>query len=339
MSHDDPFIGQLEDYLEEFDGATPLPERVRDAIRGELPSVRQVRPTSGPRKIFTTLSTGPTGARLGLATAAVALVALVLSVAWVNNSRSELGVGAGATPTPAPTPALMLAQASPAPCDTSDTAKSCLPAGTFQLTGSAGEWPVTVTFDVPAGWFEWQAAPGFDGVLVDGGAANRTNSGWGAMFATVGDVSRDACDPTKGLIPAAQVDTPAKLAAAMAAWPGFTATTPQPITVDGHSGLKLQLTITDPSACSSSPPLWLTTFGGTVNGYPMVGNSTSAPGTYAIVDTGHGLLVIRTTDFPETSPNEIAAGIASNPTAHAADQVALHAILNSIRLSEPPASS
>ena len=105
---------------------------------------------------------------------------------------------------------------------------------------------------MPAGWFEWHAANGFDGVLVDSGAANRNDSGWGVMFATVGDVWRDPCDSTKGLIPAAQVDTPQKLAAAMAAWPQLTATAPQPITVDGHSGLKLQLTSTNPGACNGS---------------------------------------------------------------------------------------
>ena len=71
----------------------------------------------------------------------------------------------------------------------------------------------------------------------------------------------------------------------------------------------------------------------------MIGYGNSAPGTYEIVDTGHGLLVIRTTDFPQTSPNELSSGVAADPTRHAADQVALHAILDSIRLSNPAASS
>ena len=182
---------------------------------------------------------------MGLAAAIV--VAVVLGAAFLYSNRKVEGVGAPAPPTPIPT---TLAKAPTAPCDSTDTAKSCLAAGTYQLTGDSGEWPVRVTFDVPAGWFEWQAMSGYDGVLVDGGAANRNNSGWGVMFTTVGNVSRDPCDSTKGLIPAAQIDTPQKLAAAMAAWPGFTATAPQPITVDGHSGLKVQLTSTHPSVCS-----------------------------------------------------------------------------------------
>jgi hypothetical protein len=77
----------------------------------------------------------------------------------------------------------------------------------------------------------------------------------------------------------------------------------------GHSGLKLLLAATNPNACSGS--FWLTTSGGVVNGYPMIGYGNSAPGTYEIVDTGHGLLVIRTTDFPQTSPNELSAGVAA----------------------------
>src|SRR5262249_53768188 len=159
-------------------------------------------------------------------------------------------------------------------------------------------WPVMVTFDVPPGWFEDQEANGYDGVLVDGGTAtNNNDSGWGVMFAAVGDVLRDPCDVKQGRIPAAQVDTPQELATAMAAWSRFTATVPQPIKVDGHSGLKLQLTLNKSGTCAGPGQLWSWAAGGAMDGYPMVGDSYSAPGTYEIVDTGHGLLVIRTTDF------------------------------------------
>ena len=73
-------------------------------------------------------------------------------------------------------------------------------------------------------------------------------------------------------------------------------------------------------------------------GFPIASYADSAPGTYEIVDTGHGLLVIATTDFPQPTPHELSWGVAADPTRHAADQVALHAILDSIRLSVPPAS-
>jgi hypothetical protein len=356
MSHNDDFIAQLEDYLEAFDGRTPLPDRVRDAIRAELPSARQVQPRTGPLRVFTMLlSNASAGARVGLAVATV-VAAVALGAAFLNNSQRGAVVGVAATSAPTATPApsleptpsatsgssvpaepLTLKAAPTAPCNATDTAATtCVTPGTYQLNNWPGPntWPVMVTVKVPAGWFDWDASPGFDGLLVGPGA-----SGWGVMFATVGDVSRDPCDPTKGVIPAAQVDTPQKLAAAMKAWPRFKATAPQPITVDGHTGLKLQLTSTGPSTCDGTGQLWTTTSGGSMNVYPMIGSTAArAPGTFEIVDTGHGLLVIRTTDFPQTSPNELAGGVAPDPKRHAADQIELHAILDSIRLTALPAA-
>ena len=38
---DDDFTGQLEGYLDEYLGSTPLPDEPRDAIRAQLPSIRQ----------------------------------------------------------------------------------------------------------------------------------------------------------------------------------------------------------------------------------------------------------------------------------------------------------
>ena len=357
MTHDDDFIAQLEDYLEAFDGSTPLPDRIRDAIRAELPSARQVRPRTGPLRIFTMFSNVSAGARLGAAVATV-VVAVVLGAALLNRNGSNVGVSGtppSLTPTAAPSvivspsaasspsaPAepLTLKTAPLAACDPADTnPTTCVAPGTYQLNNWPGPqtWPVMVTVDVPAGWFDWDAGPGVDAVLVGSGGEARGNSGWGALFATVGDVSRDPCDAAKGLLRSADVDTPQKLAAAMAAWPKFTATAPQSITVDGHHGLKFEMTSTAPAACSDTGVLWRTTTGGTMNVYPMVdAPARRATGTFEIVDTGHGLLVIRMTDFAHTSPNELGGGIPASATRHAADQTALHAIVNSIRLITPP---
>ena len=43
MTSDDRFIGQLEVYLDRFDGETPLPDQVRAEIYVALPRTRQVR--------------------------------------------------------------------------------------------------------------------------------------------------------------------------------------------------------------------------------------------------------------------------------------------------------
>src|SRR5262249_21131931 len=131
-------------------------------------------------------------------------------------------------------------------CDPTDTGKSCLAPGTYRLTGGPDVWPDMVTLDLPAGWFEpGPLGTGWDAVLVQGGPdTNYAGTGWGVQFATVGDVYRDPCDVSKGTIPAAQVETPQKLAAAIAAWPGFAATARKPIAVDGHSGLEFTLSRT-----------------------------------------------------------------------------------------------
>jgi hypothetical protein len=352
MNHNDDFIGQLEDYLHEFDGVTPLPDGVRDAVRAELPSARQVRPRPGPERVFTMLSNLSGLARLGLA-AAVIVVAVVLGGAFLNNGSSTGIVGGGQTPTPAaiiaptlvptsapttaPTPAVLPALGSvPGACDPGDTGMSCVPPGTYQLSGAPGDWPVTVTVNVPAGWFEPNPDAGFDAVLVN--APDYAGSGWGVMFTTVGNVYRDPCDLSKGTIPAAQVDTPQKLAAAITAWPGFTATAAQPITVDGHSALELKIAKKAKSAGCGYGNAWLSASGVLVDAYPFA-NGSVYPTTIRIVDTGRGLLVIRATDFPNTSPYEIGRGLPDTPTRHAADQPQLHAILDSIRLTVPPASS
>jgi hypothetical protein len=239
---------------------------------------------------------------------------------------------ASAAPAPSAAPSVTsgissLAQATYVACDPKDTGKSCLAAGTYRLSGGAA-WPVTVTIDVPAGWFEWDPGwGGADAVLVQGGPEDGySGTGWGIVFTTVADVSRDPCDSSKGVIPAAQVDTPKRLAAAMAEWPRFKTTATRPITVDGHTGLKFEMTSTAPTSCSSSGSLWRTTSGGLVDVYPMINDSgPSAPATFEIVDTGHGLVVMRSTDFPRTSPAELKGKLAE-----------LDAILDSVRLTAQP---
>jgi hypothetical protein len=356
MNHNEDFIGELEDYLAAFDGVTALPDRVRNAVRAELPSARQVRPRPGPERVLTMLSNTSGRARLGLAAAAV-VVAVVLGGALLNNGNPKGVVGGGQTPTPAapvaptlvptsaPTAAptvaagpTLLDAASYVACDGADLGKNCLPAGTYQLSGGSGVWPVMVTIDVPAGWFEWEGGVGWDAVLVNDGPPSYDGSGWGLIFTTVGKVFRDPCDRSNGSIAASDVDTPQKLAAAITAWPGFSTTPAKPINVDGHSALELNIARKANSALCGSGQAWLSSDGATVDAYPFV-NGPTYPTTIRIIDTGRGLLVLRASDFPNTSPFEIEEQLTNTPSRHTADQPALHAILDSVRLIVPPASS
>jgi hypothetical protein len=352
MNNSDAFVSQLEDYLDEFDGVTPLPDRVRNAIRAELPSARQVRPRPGQLRSSPMPSTMSFGARLGLAAAAVVAVAVLGAVLFSSGRSGQVGgpptatptlepsVGPTSRPTPRPTAASgppTLEAAAVAPCDASDTANSCIAAGTYQLSGGPSAWPAMVTVDVPAGWFEWGAGPAWDAVLV--ADAQGDASGWGVMFYTVRDVARDPCDLSKGFIPAAQVDAPAQLAATMAAWPGFTATAPLSVKIDGHSSVKFQLTLAGQATCGASAAVGHSTAGATVDAYPMTElPGIRAPATVEIIDTGNGLLVLRATDFTQASPAEIQGGQSPNPNAHAGDLGDLHAILDSIRITAWPSA-
>ena len=68
MTRDDDFIGQLEGYLDEYEGSTPLPDEVRDAIRAQLPSTQQ-RPAWWPAWRFPEMNScaeaEPRGRRCG----------------------------------------------------------------------------------------------------------------------------------------------------------------------------------------------------------------------------------------------------------------------------------
>ena len=48
MTRDDDFIGQLEGYLDEYEGQTPLPDAVRDAVRASLPTTKQMQRRATP---------------------------------------------------------------------------------------------------------------------------------------------------------------------------------------------------------------------------------------------------------------------------------------------------
>jgi hypothetical protein len=73
MTSNDPFIAQLEEYLDEYEGHTPLPESVRDAVRAELPSTRQ-RPAWWPARRYPLMNNT---VKILLGTAAVVVAALM----------------------------------------------------------------------------------------------------------------------------------------------------------------------------------------------------------------------------------------------------------------------
>ena len=52
MNGTDDFIVRLEAYLDDFDGATPLPDHVRDAVHAALAGTRPGSPVRVPRRLL-----------------------------------------------------------------------------------------------------------------------------------------------------------------------------------------------------------------------------------------------------------------------------------------------
>ena len=159
MTRNDDFIGTLEDYLDVFDGATPLPERVSDAVHAALPRTRQVHARPGPLRMFPMLPN--VTARSGLAAAALVVAVVGLGAVVLSNNRNEAVGGPAPIATPTPTPA---ATASPlvllfnAPLETCpETDGQCLVPGRYAF--GAG-WPGEMSVAVPEGWFDYHPGGG-----------------------------------------------------------------------------------------------------------------------------------------------------------------------------------
>jgi hypothetical protein len=160
MNSDDRFIRQLESYLDDYEGATTLPERVRAEVRAALPRTKQTGVVAGPvRYLSMTMNKiGP------VALAAVAGLLAIAAGIYLFGGRD---VG-DPTATPSTSPSTPASAAESAP--PSDRADMCSQT-TVRATGTAGvthefAWcsartsgenvPISFTMDVPPEWdYEW----------------------------------------------------------------------------------------------------------------------------------------------------------------------------------------
>jgi hypothetical protein len=94
MTRDAQFIQQLESYLDEYEGPTTLPERVREAVRAELPKTKQAGRLRGPARYLSMFSTRTAQVALGLAAAA-----LIVAVGAFLYAGRNVGTD-DATPSP-----------------------------------------------------------------------------------------------------------------------------------------------------------------------------------------------------------------------------------------------
>jgi hypothetical protein len=233
MTRTDQFIAQLESYLESYEGSTPLPDDVRDAIRAELPSIHQ-RPAWWPARRLPTMNNSM---KLALATAAVAVAAFV---GYSYLVAPNVGGPDITRPTPTPQPGASLEAGLPV----LDEQEGPLEPGTYVVTDVE---PLRIGITVPAGWTK----------NVLDAAVWTESSTVHIWFGRVDNIYADPCAASEGLLDPPVGPTADDLADAVAALPGVNAVATE-VSFSGYPGTYLELTPADPidGWCGGDAALW-----------------------------------------------------------------------------------
>jgi hypothetical protein len=283
MSTDRDVTRIVRSWLEE--GRTALPDRVLDTVLDQLPATPQRRASWPARRLL------PMNMSLRIATAAaaVAVIAVIGAIAFPKGG----GVAAPPTPSPSPSPT---ATPTPIAFPVDPQELTVTVPGTY-LAGNPFQIPTT--FNVPAGWVIKVGGPYaayLDRAPVETGGASISLTLSQKIYA-------DPCQP-RGFLSPQPGPTVDDLAAALARLPGFEATAPTAVSVDGYSGK--QLTLTAPasfSACTLSSDgyaLWQLPLGGIQTFNP--GQST----TLRIVDVNGKRLIVSSDTYPSSSAQGLA---------------------------------
>jgi hypothetical protein len=222
MTRNDDFTAQLEGYLEEYEGSTPLPGHVRDAIRAQLPSIRQ-RSAWWPARRFPEMNQSM---RIALASAAVVAVALI-GIIFLRGQVGGPSVGGpspASPPTPRPTPPVLSGEA--------------LEAGTYQLTVLG---VVDATITVPDGWHNIQ---GF-GVGKESNPDSYAAVVLWPSDTEVAHVYADPCHWQDGYVDPPVGPSVDDLATALANQPQRGESAPVDVSIDGYPGKMIELSVPD----------------------------------------------------------------------------------------------
>ena len=275
MTRSDEFISQVERYLDEYEGNTPLPESVRNAVRAELPTTRQ-RPAWWPARRSRNMNSF---AKFGVAAAVVVIAALL----GFNYLVAPNVGGPGpeeSSPTATPTPAALDGQ-------------DPLSAGRYQADPAL---PMVVTVDVPDGW-----SAGGAWVLM-GPNGNDTPEGMAIRFYTADFIYSDPLVPEDGELQPAVGPSADDLVAAIEGHPDWSVTGTDPVTIGGYPGQVVHVTL--PGQTSNDTPFYL--FGDDGGGQVWGWAPDQAFDIY-IVDVAGERLIIDAFHFSDTSDADIAA--------------------------------
>ncbi len=324
MTHDD-FIKRLEGYLDAYEGVSPLPDAIRAQVRAALPSTKQSGP-SGPMRFEPMTTHLPAAARYGLVAAAV-VAAIAIGAGFLL--RGNVGDD-DPTPTPSTSAVPSATASAGGPMSLLDSPRAGdLPAGEYVLDLEA--YPMLIEFTVPEGWwYYWTSASrgssDVHAILGNNGVGDGHNSAWGLSFAVVNQVRTDPCDAGAGYMDASVTASAATLAAAFETWTGFAPTT-EDVTIGGFSGKRVEISSSD---CEGG--LFTTPAGYRFDMPPAADEPFDSPHQFTFLDVDGSVLVIWTTDHPGSTGYEVDNGASPDPEAHAADQVEMDAIIDSIVL-------
>jgi hypothetical protein len=276
MTRNDDLIGLLEGYLDEYEGNTPLPNEVRDAIRAELPLIRQ-RPAWWPGWRFPEMNAI---AKLGLA-AAVVVVAALLGFNYLVGSN----VGSPGLDNPSPTPT-----ASPVPAF---SGQGRLPPGRYQADPAL---PMDVTIEVPSGWSAG------DSWVLRGPNGVEAPNGMAIRFYPVENIYRDPLVPGDGLLDPPVGPSADDLVTALVDHPDWNVTGTDPVTMDGYAGQVVHVTLPEETGEGTEFYLFRDPNGGQVYGW----DADQIFDIY-IVDVAGERLVIDAFHFSGTSESDLEA--------------------------------
>jgi hypothetical protein len=222
-------------------GPTRAPDRAVEAALLRIDTTSQVRGLWVPWR-FVVMNKS-----VGIAVGATAILGIALLAAALAIGRPEPSVGnPPSSPASSPT---MTATTSPAP---SIAALSAGPLTAGRYTTQSA-FPLRITVTVPDGWQALAASPSTVSILQSGNGENAAFLG----FWIVETAHRDPCDPG-GVADTPVGPTAGDLAAALAGSPGFDATGPTAVSVDGVEGEFVELIGPHAGCTDPEPALWLT---------------------------------------------------------------------------------
>jgi hypothetical protein len=223
MSTDRDTTRIVRSWLEE--GVTALPDRVLDAVLDQVPATAQHRPWWPVR----TVREMNQAVKLAMVAAAIMVVA-VLGINLMPGSGVVGGPGPSPSPSPSPTPTMLEIDA------------RSLEAGTYSLR----DFPVTVTFDVPSGWWGCSESTAEQGICP---APGSTNSG-ALVFQVVENVVEDPCGSPRTLRDPPVGPSVDDLVTAISELQGYEVTTVQDYTLSGMRGKQFTLTAPTDASCT-----------------------------------------------------------------------------------------